>query len=113
MLQTLVQVLHSIRAYVDKVILNWLVVVWPLELLELADWVRREGLLALRPLRLYSADDVIFSIKTVGLRRENEIVIDVHQASDSFQKVRRRSPSNNEPSIISSLSLSYLLTTTV
>lgn len=97
----------------NEVILNWLMMVLTLELLKLPHWIRRESLLALRSLRLNSTNNVILSVKPVGLRWQNEVVVDVHQASDSLQKVRRGRPSHNQPSIVCSLPLRNFLPTAI
>lgn len=97
----------------NEIVLNWLMKILTLKLLKLSYWVWRKSLFTLRPFRLNSSNDVILSIKSICLRRKNKIVIDVHQASYSFQKVRGRSPANNKPSIICTLSLWNFLSATI
>jgi hypothetical protein len=70
--------------------------------------VSRESLLALGSLGL----DSVTRNETRGVNvlvetrlRKNEVIPNVHQASNPFKEVGRRCPSHDQPSIISSLCL--------
>jgi hypothetical protein len=92
-----------------KIILNRLVMrPLPLNLLYRSNWIRAECLLALRSFRLNSTHNQvvgIFGVHIAGLRWENKVVVDIHKASDPFQKVGRGCASHNQPSIMSRLLL--------